>query len=474
MLLILVIGVTSCNDEQEEILLQEVAALKYAAVYDSVITLPGILYEDYECTSNNLYLLAGKTYVKKGATLTIEAGTRIEGMHNSNPVNASALIISRGAKIIAEGTEEYPIVFTAHINFNNPTIESGDWGGLIILGKAPNSRSNREVCEGIYPPCEPRDVDYRFGGNDPNDNSGILKYVRVEYAGVSIAEDNELNSFTFCSVGAGTTIERCQAYYGADDGFEFFGGTVNAKYLVSLAAQDDAFDFDCGYQGNLQFLIALLDPCAPYSKDANGVECDHEEFNDKAKPKTRPVISNLTIVGIPNGESSQYNPAFTFKNMVCYGTRFGKNTRFVLRNSIVYGYKTAMCIDDKCGDISGTVTNDVTKTNDITHSVLAHNVIGKIDYGSWYNSGWSPGTSNNLTDINNMGIKNPFEISTYFNSHPRLGQALIACKQPALGTNFTNLDSFFSPTAYKGALTSNNYWLAEKWLKTEFPNTSVY
>ena len=160
--------------------------------------------------------------------------------------------------------------------------------------------------------------------------------------------------------------------------------------------------------------------------------------------------------------------------MVCYGTRFGKNTRFVLRNSIVYGYKTAIYIDDKCGDISGTVTNDVTKTNDITHSVLAHNVIGKIDYGSWYNSGWSPGTSNNLTDINNTGIKNPFEISTYFNSHPRLGQALIACKQPALGTNFTNLDSFFSPTAYKGALSSNNYWLAEMWLKTEFPNTSVY
>ena len=178
--------------------------------------------------------------------------------------------------------------------------------------------------------------DVTFGGSNKEDNSGTLRYVRVEYAGASIGDGNEINSFTFGGVGSGTTVEYCQAYYGADDSFEFFGGTVNAKYLISVAANDDNFDFDWGYQGNLQFLLAVVDANAPYTKDANGIECDHEAKNPTAEPKTRPVISNLTIVGTENGETSLFNPEDLSKNNVLYGTRFRENTRFVLRNSVCF------------------------------------------------------------------------------------------------------------------------------------------
>ena len=456
----LLVEVTSCNNKQEEMVTPESGALKATK---SVITLPRIIRDDFTCTNNNLYLLDGKTYVTNGAVLTIQAGTRIEGVKDYYHVDASALIITKGSKIIAEGSETAPIIFTSH----NENPQVGDWGGLIILGNAPTCKSNDYRIEGIDVSTVPSGVDISFGGNNKTDNSGILRYVRVEYAGISIGDGNEINSFTFGGVGSGTTVEYCQAYYGADDSFEFFGGTVNARYLISVAANDDAFDFDHGYQGNLQFLLAILDPNAPYTKDANAIECDHEKYDVTAKPKTRPVISNLTIVGTENGETSLFDPADPPFNNVLYGTRFRENTRFVLRNSVIYGYKNVIFVDDKHGNITRTVTDDVTLTNDVTKCVFANNVIGAIPNANYIKGDWTPGSSNSLTDIDNMGILYPFITRFYFSSR-RPG--LATDDNPALtGADFTNLNGFFTHTNYKGALSEDNYWITAAWVNKSFP-----
>ena len=452
----------SCNDKQEEIASPEAGALKAA---QAVETLPQIIDEDYTCTNDNLYLLDGKTFVTNGAVLKIQAGTRIEGIYKEVAEEASALIITKGSKIIAEGSETAPIVFTA--NTENPKV--GDWGGLILLGEAPTCRGNDNIIEGVDKPTIPAGVDVTFGGSNKEDNSGILRYVRVEYAGASIGDGNEINSFTFGGVGSGTTVEYCQAYYGADDSFEFFGGTVNARYLISVAANDDNFDFDWGYQGNLQFLVAVLDADAPYTKDANGIECDHEKGTGEETPKTRPVISNLTIVGTPNGETSLFDPADESINNVLYGTRFRESTRFVLRNSVVYGYKNVIFVDDAKGDeITATVTDDVAFTNDVTKCVFADNVIGAISGANHIKGDWTPGSSNSLTNIDNMGILFPFNTRFYFSSRR---PALSADDDPALtGAVFTNLDGFFIHTTYKGALSEDNYWIAKSWVKKDgFP-----
>ncbi len=465
----LIIGLTSCNDSQDEMVTLEGGALKAVSAYDAVITLPKIISDDYTCTANNLYLLNGKTYVKSGATLNIEAGTRIEGVYEQDPEYASALVICRGAKIMAEGTESTPIVFTAHTE--KPKV--GDWGGLIILGNAPTCRSQYEpanrTIEGISLPTVPKGVDITYGGNEEKDNSGVLRYVRVEYAGVSIGDRNEINSFTFGGVGSGTIVEYCQAYYGADDSFEFFGGTVNAKYLISVAAYDDAFDFDYGYQGNLQFLLAVLDDDASYSEGANGIECDHESKNPTSTPKTRPVISNLTVVGTPNGETSLYNPENKGINNVLYGARFRENTRFVLRNSVFYGYKNVIYVDDKHGNITNIVRGDVIFTNDITKSVFANNVIGTIPEANHKKGDWTPGSSNSLvvaTTIG-MGIRSCFSYDQFFG-----GTTLAAFRNPArTGADSTNLGGFFTPTTYIGAVSPNSKeaWIDAAWVNKSFP-----
>ena len=465
----LLIGLTSCNDSQDEMVTLEGGALKAVSAYDAVITLPKIISDDYTCTANNLYLLNGKTYVKSGATITIEAGTRIEGIYNEDFFYASALIITKGAKIIAEGTENAPIVFAPHVDENNPTIEPGDWGGLILLGEAPTCKGNDYLIEGVVPYTIPAGIDVTFGGNNKNDNSGILRYVRVEYAGTSIGEGNEINSFTFGGVGSGTTVEYCQAYYGADDSFEFFGGTVNAKYLISVAANDDAFDFDYGYQGKLQFLVAVLDPNTPYSFHANGIECDHEKSNPTAEPKTRPVISNLTIVGTHNGENSLFDPSDPSINIVNYGARFRENTRFVLRNSVFYGYKNVIYVDDRHGNITNTVRGDVIFTNHVTKSVFANNVIGAIPGANHKKGVWTPGSTNSFVDATTigMGIRSCFSYDQFFG-----GTTLAAFRNPArTGANSTNLGGFFTPTTYIGAVSPNSKeaWIDAAWVNKSFP-----
>lgn len=240
--------------------------------------------------ANKQYIIEGLVFVTEGQTLTIEPGTVIRFKPGQGE-NASALIVCRGAKIIAEGTPSKPIIFTAEsddLNGSIPLESSGLWGGIIILGNAPiNAQNNESRIEGIAI----FDERTEFGGNDSEDDSGVLKYVSIRHGGISLAEGNEINGLTLGGVGRGTTIEYVEVISNSDDGIEFFGGTVNCRYLISAFCGDDAFDFDDGYQGNGQFWLAIQ------TNSAGDFLMEHDGGFDHYTNNTKPVIANATVIG---------------------------------------------------------------------------------------------------------------------------------------------------------------------------------
>jgi hypothetical protein len=279
-------------------------------------TITGNITTTTTLTSDKEWTLRGYVYVKEGATLIIEAGTVIK----SDIAEKGALCIERGAKIIAEGTAAKPIVFTSGKVAGERS--PGDWGGIVILGKAKTNRSSEPTIEG--------GVGRPFGGNDDGDNSGILKYVRIEYAGIAALPNSEINALTLGGVGSGTVIENVQTIYANDDAFEFFGGTVSPKNLYAFATADDDFDFDFGYTGTVTNGIAKRDPLFVDNGDAgNGVECDNDGVGSLAQPFTHPKLIGMVLVG-PNNATALAN-----HNL---GLRFRRATQFTIKNSTIYGW----------------------------------------------------------------------------------------------------------------------------------------
>ena len=250
----------------------------YAVAANANVVLTGSIATNRTLFADTTYVLRGFVYVNSGATLTINAGTRLVG---DTTALGSALFVLRGARIVANGTEAQPIVFTSQRAAGSRA--PGDWGGLVIVGNARNNRSGSIIVEGSNGSvigANPAGTVYT-GGTTDSDNSGTLRYVRVEFAGYATVADNELNSFTFAAVGSGTTLEYLQSMAGLDDSFEWFGGTVDGRYLVSYESGDDHFDGSEGYRGRNQFLIAYqstyLTPRAgagAVSADPQGMEID--------------------------------------------------------------------------------------------------------------------------------------------------------------------------------------------------------
>ena len=267
-------------------------------------------------TSEKSYLLEGFVFVNDGQVLTIEAGTVIRAKTGQGDA-ASALIVARGGKIIAEGNSSAPIIFTVEgddLEGSVPVNAQGLWGGLIILGQAPLNLSAGEAhIEGI-PVTEPRGV---FGGFDPQDNSGVLKYISIRHAGTNIGEGNEINGLTLGAVGSETIIDHIEVISCADDGFEFFGGEVNAKYLLAAFCGDDAFDFDLGYRGKGQFWVGIQDP----GIGDNLIEAGGGIDPVTGQPYTSPKLYNLTLVGRGQGPGKKtmefsLNAAGTLANSI--------------------------------------------------------------------------------------------------------------------------------------------------------------
>jgi hypothetical protein len=283
-----------------EVIVTTAAAGPKVATINANITANRTLYAD------TLYTISGFIRVANGAVLTIQAGTRIVGDYN---VLGSSLFILRGARIDAQGTSTSPIVFTSSRAAGSR--QPGDWGGLILVGNGIINRTGDITLEGTNTGANNPTVLYS-GGNDNADNSGILRYVRVEFAGYAPAADAELNTFTFAAVGSGTTLEYLQSLNGLDDSYEFFGGAVDGKYFVSYDSGDDHFDMSEGYVGRLQHLVAFQtrqviprtgagsvssDPQGIENDGCNGAGCSSQS----ATPLTIPMVANFTLVGPPDG-----------------------------------------------------------------------------------------------------------------------------------------------------------------------------
>ena len=267
-------------------------------VLDSDIT------ENVTLETGKTYTLNGGVHVKSGATLTIQPGVTIVAQHDET---VDYILIEQGAKIDAQGTAAQPIVMTSEKK------EAGAWGGLHICGYAHTNNGSGKSEIGNAP----------YGGNNDADNSGTLKYIRLEYTGYAFDEEHEANGVSFYGVGNGTTVEHLQAYQGSDDGFEFFGGSVNIKYMVVTSCSDDSFDWTEGWNGKAQFLVAYQEgeSSLGYACDCL-MECDNNGTNNAATPVAHPTIANATLIG--NGGDAQ-------------GVRLRAGTQVELYNTIITG-----------------------------------------------------------------------------------------------------------------------------------------
>ncbi len=312
------------------------------------ITLEGKISKDSALKSINTYILKGPVYVTNNATITIEAGTTIKG----DIINVGALIITRGSKIVAQGSVDKPIVFTS----NSATPRSGDWAGIVLLGKSlTNSSFNGTAGLGeIEGGINDANGNGLYGGTDAADNSGVLSYVRIEYAGYAFLPDKEINSLTMGGVGNGTKIDHVQVTYAKDDAFEWFGGTVNCSYLIAYKTQDDDFDTDNGYSGNVQFGLIIRDSSIADLSKSEAFESDNDANGSTLAPFTSPVFSNVTAIGpkatLSNNGSSLY----------LAGAHIRRNTKVSIFNSVFMGWPIGIFIDATKGNPTDLNINDST------------------------------------------------------------------------------------------------------------------
>ncbi|MBL7827854.1 MAG: hypothetical protein JNJ57_14590, partial [Saprospiraceae bacterium] len=393
-------------------------------------------------TKNNTYLLSGFVYVTGGATLTIEAGTVIKG----DKATKGTLIVTRGSKMLANGSATEPIVFTS----NEASPSYGDWGGLIILGYAPTNITTNGVpgvglIEGGIDA-----VKGLYGGGDQangavaTDNSGVIRYVRVEYPGIAFQPNNEINGITFGGVGSGTTVDHIQVSFAGDDAFEWFGGTVNCTHLIAYRALDDDFDCDFGYSGKVQFGLSMRDPQVADVSGSNGFEVDNNAAGDGATPKTKPTFSNITVVGPTGTVNSNYKRAAHLR----------RNNEIGLYNSVFVGaYPVGLFIDgDSCAN--NAQNSKLVVKNSFFHGMttpLSTNATTGFDINTYASAnGISAGTNAadaKLVDPFNLNLPNPRPqpdspvlTAASFNSDPRI------------------LDAFFTPVSYAGAFGPTGDW----------------
>ncbi len=334
-------------------------------------------------TAGNVYLLQGQIYVKNNATLTIEPGTIIMG---DKSVLGSGLFITKGAKLMAAGTRQNPIVFTSNQPAGSRAL--GDWGGIIILGKGANNQANGIAnIEGLAPT-----TDTEFGGGltpDNADNSGVLTFVRIEFPGYAYQTDKEINGLTFGSVGSGTEVNFVQVSFSNDDAFEWFGGAVNAKHLVSFRNLDDDFDTDFGFSGNVQFGLIVRDPNIadnPAISTSEGFESDNDATGTTNTPQTNATFSNVTAIGPFRG-----NTGNTVAAGYRRGARIRRNSALDIRNSIFMDFRTGIHIDGTACEGNATNGLIIYKNNIVAGNsagkVTEKNAASTFDAIAWFDAG---------------------------------------------------------------------------------------
>ncbi|MCS2426620.1 Ig-like domain-containing protein [Parabacteroides goldsteinii] len=420
-------------------------------------TLEGNITADRTISAANKNFLKGFVYVKSGATLTIEAGSVIKGISVASGERAASLIIEPGAKIIAEGTVDKPIVFTSDKEPGKRV--TGDWGGLIICGNARVNRTNQPTIEGGPGTHYGNTTSDEFNG----ESSGKLKYVRIEFAGYPLEPDKEINGLTFGGVGSGTEVEFVQVSYSNDDSYEWFGGTVNAKHLIAYKGWDDDFDTDYGYTGKLQFLLSVRDKDIADTSDSNGFESDNDGDGSTNTPFTKPVFSNVTLIGPFYGKVSDRTQAEVEAKTAdaANGAKGGKyqaamhlrrNSSLNVYNSVFTGWPYGLRATDKKG-----------QAND---GIAIENVIFA---GMWKNFYEDEKVSENFFNRvgNNTVLENTRQIIA------KDGDYSSVVADAVKGADFSKLaDSFFEKVTYKGAFDGTNDW-TEGWTNWD-PQNTVY
>ena len=420
-------------------------------------TLEGNITADRTISAANKNFLKGFVYVKSGATLTIEAGSVIKGISVASGERAASLIIEPGAKIIAEGTVDKPIVFTSDKEPGKRV--TGDWGGLIICGNARVNRTNQPTIEGGPGTHYGNTTSDEFNG----ESSGKLKYVRIEFAGYPLEPDKEINGLTFGGVGSGTEVEFVQVSYSNDDSYEWFGGTVNAKHLIAYKGWDDDFDTDYGYTGKLQFLLSVRDKDIADTSDSNGFESDNDGDGSTNTPFTKPVFSNVTLIGPFYGKVSDRTQAEGEAKTAdaANGAKGGKyqaamhlrrNSSLNVYNSVFTGWPYGLRATDKKG-----------QAND---GIAIENVIFA---GMWKNFYEDEKVSENFFNRagNNTVLENTRQIIA------KDGDYSSVVADAVKGADFSKLaDSFFEKVTYKGAFDGTNDW-TEGWTNWD-PQNTVY
>jgi Secretion system C-terminal sorting domain len=423
-------------------------------------------------SADTVYILTGWYFVDSTASIEIPAGTLILGDKESG----GTLIISRGAKIHATGTAQSPIVFTSNQPIGSRA--PGDWGGVIILGNAPTNKPATQQIEGGFGTIP--NTAAQYGGPDSLDNSGELQYSRIEFAGIAFSQDNEINGLTFGGVGRGTSIDHVQVSFANDDSYEFFGGTVDLRYMVDWRCLDDDFDTDFGYAGRGQFMLIKRDPSifdASASGSSNGFESDNEGSSlYDATPRTKARFSNVTLIGPQNDTSTVVNAKWQYVAML------RRATELSIYNSILIGYPRGIQLRDTLTqraaidgrlEIRNTSLQSSSANLLTTSSSPSTGDIPGFSIASWFTTGTGNlgATARNVSDI---GLPaNAFSLSNSFDAVPS------PSSEPATaGTAFDGRltgDAFFTSVAYRGAfdptLPMSQQWTAS-WTNFDPENTS--
>lgn len=379
--------------------------------------LSGEIRRDITLTKNIQWILSGGVFIGgdkvDNATIAINPGTQIFGQQG-----ADFLWIRRGSKIMAEGTPDNPIVFSG------PSQQAaGEWGGLVLSGLARINGCNQDVAV-----CEVANeaITSEFSGGDNDaDNSGVLKYVQILFAGFAVRPDEELNGLTLNSVGSGTLIDYVQVHAGLDDGIEMFGGTVNMKHLVLTNIEDDSLDWGLGWRGKAQFVLAKQSA----SDGDHGIEADNNPTNNNLLPRSKPVLSNMTFIGTPVSQSS--------------GALLRRGTGVNIWNSVFTQFRNCLTIDGEATSALASAPGELTIAHSFVH-----------------------GCENNFSEANGATIST----ADWFNSQPgnKVEDPLLSGYLPAFGSPLTLAgtavnDAFFTTVDYVGAFKDADDDWTQEW-----------
>jgi hypothetical protein len=339
---------------------------------DASNILSGIIDSNIKLYKKNTYRLVGTVYVTKNAVLTIEPGTVIRG----DKETCGTLVITKGASIIAEGTETDPIVFTSNNNISER--KPGDWGGIIILGDAPINKMG-----GVsYLDFNLDSAISYYGGQDLESNSGILKYVRIEFSGRKINALKELNGLSLAGVGRKTKIDYIQVSYSNDDSFECYGGLVNLNNLISYRATDDDFDYTQGVQCNISNSLAIRHP---FSSDISGSRCfeidsyDKPENTDFSKKLSKITANNITLINMEESNQGLVREAIYVKD----------KSYFSINNSVVSGFKQCVLLEDKIAVIPANLAKINLQgilINNCESNIQSETAANNTEIMNWYNN----------------------------------------------------------------------------------------